>query len=300
MHVRRTEPNEFERSILTHNLSLAPVNGTAFHEAEDLDAFLAMPPQQYVPDSYVVDRLSALDAVATISGPFGVGKNAAKTEAIVQSSMPHPRGHIPQIHLVLNGTTRLPEFRDERVEEDGVDYNFAFPYPKNRKLAQQLREGALVQYAQPRGDHVYFTTVDDFPTSGIALMDTVPSTVLDLNRILERGQARPAVAIYRTDTSMEHWLDKITGRGDILGPDGQPVDCDNYQKRMAEAASSLTEAMDRRDELNIKFFAAERRPDAGKAVIDILTGIHSPEAQARAIEGARVMLRGLAELGFLA
>ena len=75
---------------------------------------------------------------------------------------------------------------------------------------------------------------------------------------------------------------------------------ENYNKRMREARSSLEEAMDLRAELGIKFFAAEERPEAGKAVIDILTGYHTEEAQKRGELGAIAMIRGLEDAGFKA
>ncbi len=292
-------PNDFERSILGYNQSLAPQNGAAFHEEEDLRAFLETPPELYVPGMLVVEKLCKLEVVATISGAVGVGKNGAKSKAVELAELPHPPRNVSPIHPVLNGTTRLPEYRDGHVEEDGIDYNFAFTYTKNRKLARKLREGTLVQYAQPRGDHVYFTDIDDFPSQDIALMDTVPQTLFDLNRILEQGGKR-AVGIYRTEDTYESWMARVQGRGDILNKYGEPIDVENYRKRMKEAAKSLSEAMQLRKELGICFFATESKVEAGKAVIDILTGHHSQEMQSKAEAGAAAMLKGLAAAGFRA
>lgn len=292
-------PNDFERSILGYNQSLAPQNGAAFHEEEDLRAFLETPPELYVPGVLVVEKLCQLEVVATISGAVGVGKNGAKSKAVELAELPHPPRNVSPIHPVLNGTTRLPEYRDGHVEEDGIDYNFAFTYTKNRKLARKLREGTLVQYAQPRGDHVYFTDIDDFPSQDIALMDTVPQTLFDLNRILEQGGKR-AVGIYRTEDTYESWMARVQGRGDILNKYGEPIDVENYRKRMKEAAKSLSEAMQLRKELGICFFATESKVEAGKAVIDILTGHHSQEMQSKAEAGAAAMLKGLAAAGFRA
>jgi guanylate kinase len=292
-------PNEYERNILDYNRSQAPQNGAAFHEQEDLQAFLETPPELYTPGVLVVERLCQLEVVATISGAFGVGKNGAKSKAVELAELPHPPRNVRPIHPVLNGTTRLPEYRDGHVEEDGIDYNFAFTYAKNRELAQKLREGKLVQYAQPRGDHVYFTDIDDFPERDIALMDTVPQTLFDLNRILDHAGKR-AVGIYRTEDTFESWMARVQGRGDILNQYGQPIDMENYRKRMKEAAKSISEALQLRKELDICFFATESKVEAGKAVIDILTGNHSKEMQRKAEAGAAAMLRGLASAGFRA
>ncbi|MEI7632036.1 MAG: hypothetical protein WCJ60_01790 [bacterium] len=292
----RSIPNESEKSALEYNQSLAPVNG-AFHDQSDLQLFKDNPREQYLPASVVVDRLCSLDAVATISGPFGVGKNGAKIEAEAQSLLRRPRHNVSVIHSVLNGTTRLPEFRDGRVEENGLDYDFAFDYESNKRLASLLKEGQLVQYAQPRGGHVYFTELDSFPTSGIALMDTVPATLRDLNRILLHANKK-AIGIYRTVDTFEDWMLRINGRGDIFNKNGDVIDPENYNARMTEAQKSIVEALDLRKELDIHFFAAEERPEAGKAVIDILTNHHTEDMQKRALRGAALMLKGLAIKGF--
>ncbi len=70
-------PNDFERSILGYNQSLAPQNGAAFHEEEDLRAFLETPTELYVPGMLVVEKLCKLEVVATISGAVGVGVGRA-------------------------------------------------------------------------------------------------------------------------------------------------------------------------------------------------------------------------------
>ena len=67
---------------------------------------------------------------------------------------------------------------------------------------------------------------------------------------------------------------------------------------MNEAVTSITKAMDVRRELDVKFFAAEERAEAGEAVVDILTGHHTKKMQKRGEKGAQKMLKGLAEHGF--
>ena len=164
-------------------------------------------------------------------------------------------------------------------------------------LKQKLQNGELVQWAQPRGDHVYFSWIGSFPTKGVALMDTVPATLDDLNRVLALGGSQErALGLYRTVRTFDEWWDRIVGRGDIIGPHGKIIDPDNYFKRMNEAMRSLVEAMDNRERLI--FFEAEERPDAGKKVLDILQkGYDYPaELQRSAIDGAYSMIKGLEEL----
>ncbi len=294
----RATPNQFEQAILNFNQSLAPADGNAFHEADDLELFRHTRREEYLPNNEVVVRICGLFAVGILSGAFGVGKNGAKQEAVAMSAYPRPWDNVPQIHPVINKTTRLPEFRDGRVEEDGVDYFFAYRYAENRAVAQALREKRIVQFAQPRGDHVYFTDLECFPIDGIALMDAVPDTVRDMNRILAMGD-KQAIAMHRTVDTFEEWMVRIAGRGDIFDHRGEVIDPENYRKRMQEGANSLTMAMDTREELDTRFFAAEERPEAGKAVIDILMDRHPEAMQQRALKGAYLMLQGLAELGFV-
>ena len=103
----RAQPNRYEQELLDGFRLVAPPNGAAFHEPEDLQLFLENPHELYMPGPLVVSNLCNLDAVATLSGPFGVGKNGAKEAAVAQAELPHPRHNIPPIHSVLNGTTRL-------------------------------------------------------------------------------------------------------------------------------------------------------------------------------------------------
>ncbi len=293
----RGSPNAFEQSVLDYNRTLAPANGAAFHLPEDAQLFCETDRETYLPNESAIDQLSNLDAVVTLAGAFCAGKNGAKESAVMFSTRAKPWHGVPIIHPVINDTTRLPEFRDGRVEEDGVDYNFAFTLFHNHQAAQLLREGRIVQFARPRGDHVYFSVIDNFPTSGVALMDTVPATLHDLNRILAiRG--KQAIGAYRTVDTYEDWMLRIDGRGDIFDQYGKPIDHENFNKRMREAHTSLVMALELRHELDIKFFAAEEKPEAGKAVIDIIKGQHSAEMQSRGINGAYLMLKGLLEVGF--
>ena len=291
-------PNPEQLAIIESYKRQAPADGP-FHRQEDLHLFLDTPPELYTPGPLVVARLCSLEHVATISGPFAVGKNAAKEAAVSQSVSRHPRHGVSIIHPVLNGTTRLPEFRDGQVEKHGREYDFAFTKSKNMRLSHLLRRGLLVQYAQPRGDrdHVYFTQLDSFPESGIALMDTVPDTLRDLNRILAHC-GKTAIGIYRTVDTFDDWMSRIKGRGDIIDQHGDVIDNENYEKRMNEAVTSITKAMDVRHELGVKFFAAGERSEAGEAVVDILTGHHTKKMQKRGEKGAQKMLKGLAEHGF--
>jgi hypothetical protein len=292
-----TRPEQFHRELLDYHRSLAPTNGTAFHVLEDLELFRSTDPRTYLPNQDVIDQLCGLYAVAILSGPAGAGKDGAKKEAVSISASSDPWDNVPLIHPVINWTTRLPEFRDRRVEQHKIDYLFAHDFENNRAAAQALREGRIVQFAQPRGDHVYFTDAHCFPSSGVALMDAVPDTVRDMNRILG-NVGKSAIAMYRTVDSFAAWMARLNVRGDVFGPDGEPIDMDNYRKRMKEAAESLTKAMDSRTELDIRFFEAEELPEAGKAVIDIIMDRHSEDMQQRGIKGAELMLAGLAEKGF--
>ena len=295
----RATPNEFEAQVLAFNRSFAPTDGSAFHMEEDRLLFESTDPRTYLPNEEVIDQLDGLDAVLSLMGPYCSGKNGAKESAVMLSVKAKPWHEVPVIHPVTNDTTRLTEFRDGRVEEDGVDYNFAFEFFKNRRAAQLLREGRIVQFAQPRGDHVYFSLIDNFPTSGVALMDTIPATLFDLNRALGlRGKS--AIGAYRSVDTFEGWMDRIAGRGDIFDSSRRPLNLENYTKRMKEAALSLAMALDLRRELDIKFFAAEERPEAGKAVVDIVKRQHSEEMQQRGLRGAYNMVKGLEDAGFKA
>lgn len=297
----RAFPNEFDQAIIESQRELAPPNGAPFHRQEDFQVFLDTSPEEYEPGREVVNRFCIdLDGVLIVAGPSGIGKNGAINEAIAMSSHPKPRHGVSRMYPVDNFTTRCVEFRDGRVEEDMVEYDFCYELMKNMRLAQAMREKKVVQYRQPRGTHVYGTTIDSFPTSGIAIMDAVPATMRDINRIYDLGGSeKRVIGAYRTD-KFDVWMARWLGRGDIIDSQGNYYDLHNFNLRRQEAAESVTEVMDLRHELEICLFSAEERPEAGKAIIDIAVRRHSKEMQKVAEENAMDMLRGLEEAGFKA
>ncbi|MCA9345948.1 hypothetical protein KC960_00480 [Candidatus Saccharibacteria bacterium] len=289
-------PSSEELAIIEGYKLLAPPEHFGLHEEADRELFRLNPSHLYVPSIEVSEKLGNI-TIATVGGAFGVGKGAAVTEAIKLSAQTPPYKGVGPIHPVVSGTTRIPQFRDGAIEEEGKHYYFAYELEQNRRLADSLRNGTLVQYAQPRGDgDIYFTEISHYPDDGIALLDAVPSAIVDLNRVL-KPVGKTAIGIYRT-AFFDQWMRQIRTRGDVIRLNGKIVDNDNYTKRMKEARTSIIQAMDLRKELDIKFFEAQTREGAGEAVIDILVGEHSEDKQKRAEKAAHSMLKGLEKRGF--
>lgn len=278
---------------------LAPDNGTAFHDPAHLELFSSCPPWMYEPNDAVRARFNKLQAVVSIMGAFTVGKNAAKSEAVAIASHEEYAQIFPGgVHEVLSGTTRLPEIRDKELE-DHTNYLFCFEKHMNKMLVDWFLNGDLVQWTQPRGDHVYFSTIASYPTEGVALLDTVPATLYDLQRVMAPTGKQP-LGLYRTVATFEDWWARLMERQDVIDKHGNIIDKDNYNKRMKEAVISLTEANDMGD--LVKFFEAPTRRKAGKKVLEIVANpdAYTREKQSIARRGAFLMLKGLEERGFKA
>lgn len=280
MAVHHHEIRDFERTILEMHYAAAPPNGAPFHNPDDLDFFRATNPDEYRANDEVREALSRIEVIAALFGVAGSGKDTAKMEAMTMASRPRYRDSIPDISLVTAGTTRSPQFRNGRVEEDGIDYDFYHAFDLNVLLRGMLERREFVQFAIPRPEdgHVYFTEAKNYPDEGIALLDTVPSSFFHIANLME-GTSTRVTAIYRAFPSMEILMDQMMSRGDLLKPDGTPVDPKNFQARMQEGANSTAYALEMGDQFSV--FVAEEKPEAGKAVLEILMGRHSADMQKR-------------------
>ncbi len=162
----------------------------------------------YTPDPTILQQLQAV-SLAAIVGPTAVGKSTVISAAMRLN---------PDIHLVLNNTSRSPR----PGEQDGVDYVFH----TRQEMLELMERREFVQVAPSLLDELYATKLDSYATDGVAVM-AILAQAMPTFRALPFKVVR-SISIVPPD--YETWQARIAQHG--FTPE-------HLKKRLAEAADSL-------------------------------------------------------------
>jgi guanylate kinase len=155
--------------------------------------------ENYQPSERAKKALEGLNLVLLV-GPTSSGRNTVIRELIDKHNFQN----------IISDTTRPPQFRDGRMEENGVDYFFRSEEEMLADLHMgEFLEAALIHEQQVSG--VSIRELEKVKNSNkIAITDIEPQGTDNVMR------AKPdAKAIFLIPPSYQEWMDRITGRGQM-------------------------------------------------------------------------------------
>jgi guanylate kinase len=141
--------------------------------------------------------MEGLDLVLLVA-PTSTGRNTVIRELVGSHNY----------QFIISDTTRMPQFRDGRMEENGVDYFFR----SEEEMLNDLRAGEFLEAALIHEQQVSGISIRELEkaknSNKIAITDIEPQGADSVVR------AKPdAKAIFLIPPSYEEWMDRITGRG---------------------------------------------------------------------------------------
>jgi len=166
----------------------------------------------YTPDPKVLQGLQSV-SLAAVVGPTAVGKSTLISAAMKLN---------PDIHLVLNNTSRAPR----PGEQEGVDYAFH----TREEMLEIMERREFVQVAPSLLDEIYATKLDSYATDGVAVMAVLAQAMPDF-RALPFKVVR---SVFIVPPDYETWQQRIAQHG--FTPE-------QLKKRLAEAVDSLEFAL---------------------------------------------------------
>ncbi len=167
----------------------------------------------YQPAPHVLDHLKQVRFVAVI-GPTAAGKNTVIAAAQVRE---------PQIHLVLNNTSRA----SRPGEQEGRDYRFL----TRAAMEARIAKGEYAQVAPSLFGDYYATAPEDYRASGTMAMPVLAAAV-PVFRALPFKEFR---TIFILPPDYETWQVRIAVHG---------FEPEALHKRLVEAESSLVFALE--------------------------------------------------------
>lgn len=167
----------------------------------------------YKPAPHVLDHLRQVRFVAVV-GPTAAGKNTVIAATQVRA---------PQIHLVLNNTSRPPR----PGEQEGRDYRFL----TREVMEARIAKGEYAQVAPSLFGDYYATAPEDYHANGIMAMPVLAAAVPAF-RALPFKDFR---TIFILPPDYETWQARIKAHG---------FEPEALRKRLIEAESSLVFALE--------------------------------------------------------
>lgn len=232
---------------------------------------VALIQDKYVPSYYTTMKTQNVD-LTSVSGPRGSGKNTLMTET--------------GLHVIVSDTTRDPQFRDGKQEEEGIDYYF-----RGNDIGSVYTDVLLGKYVQieavdlgEKGINIYGTRGIAYPTEGPAVIDVVAPAVAKIKQLRENFASIESAYVVTRDVDM--LIDRLNGRGKL----GQK----EYEKTLIEAYESLRLAHDDKD---MHYVLNEDKEVAAEELrVFAVDRSVSRERLRIAKNCARIMRRGLGDL----
>jgi guanylate kinase len=170
----------------------------------------------YTPNAAATDQLHRIDLTA-VCGPTGSGKNT-----VISAT---------GLAKVVAETIREPRMNDGVMEQNGREYYF-----RGHELdvvLDQVKRGEHVQIGMgPGRDRFYGSQINNYPSSGPALMDLMTSQLAAMRTLPFASIG----AAYVIPPSYQVWMNRLTARGALAA--------DDWAKRRAEAETSLTDSLE--------------------------------------------------------
>ena len=193
-----------------------------------------------------------------------------------------PRLFIPK---VVCDTIRPKDFRNERWEENGVDY--IFRGDELDRVLFDLEEGAYVQYGMGQSmKSFYGSRPGSYPEQGAAMIDFTSDQIQKVRKL----PFKSVNTIYLV-APFDEWLERLEKRGDL--------EDDDRIARYGEGALSLETSLP--DEGIV--FVVNRNNQLEQTVEDVTLVIeqkYDMKRQELAREVGRQMLAGIQELNLVA
>lgn len=170
-------------------------------------------------------------------------------------------------YFIISDTTRQPQVRDGRLEQNGVDYYFRSEEDALADLkAGEFLEAAIIHEQQVSGRSIReLERAKILNRIAIADVETVGA-----NKVMHAST--DAKAVFLVPPSFEHWMDRIASRGHMSDRE--------LRNRLTSAAIEFEDAL-RHDYYN--FVVADSIERAAKTIDAIAHGKPNPQ-QGRGIE----------------
>lgn len=181
-----------------------------------------------------------------------------------------------QYYYIVSDTTRPPQVRDGRLEQDGVQYFFR----KEEELLNDLKAGNFLEAEIIHGQQVSGISIRELEkarTSGkIAFTEADIEGVKNIKKVKS-----DAVAIFLLPPSFDEWMSRIEGRGGLSA--------EELDRRMISAERFWAEA----PECGYFQFVVTEEPDKTIAIIESLVAGQPNPQQERGIKLAAELLADL-------
>lgn len=153
--------------------------------------------KNYHPSARAKEALNGLSLVLLV-GPTSSGRNTVIRELVEKHNFQN----------IVSDTTRPPQYRDGRMEENGVDYFFR----SEDDMLNDLRAGELLEAAIIHEQQVSGVSIRELQkaknSNKIAITDIEPQGADNVIRVKPDSKA-----IFLIPPSYRQWMDRLTGRG---------------------------------------------------------------------------------------
>jgi guanylate kinase len=145
----------------------------------------------YKPNQKVLMRLKRVTFVAVV-GPTAVGKSTLIRAAMARQ---------PQVHLVMNNTSRPPR----NSEQEGQEFYFR----TRAAMEARIKRGEYAQVAPSVFGDLYATAPEDYATTGVAALPVL-AVAVPMFRALPFRQVR---CVFIVPPSWEEWQARVQQHG---------------------------------------------------------------------------------------
>lgn len=179
--------------------------------------------RDYQPSPEVYEILRQIPLVIML-GVTGAGKNTIINHLLGSG----------QYHFVVSDTTRPPKLRDDKMEEDGVQYHFR----RERDVLDDLKNGLFLEAELIHNQQVSGTSVRELMKA--ADSGKIPVNEIDFGGTINVRHAKPdTIFFFVIPPSFREWKYRLQGR-EIMSED-------ELKNRLETAVKVLDEGLSRND-----------------------------------------------------
>jgi guanylate kinase len=155
----------------------------------------------YQPSQAARETLSKIPLVIML-GVAGGGRNTIINHLVNSGNY----------HFIISDTTRPPKFRDGKMEQDGVNYNFR----KEEDILQDLKDGKFLEAELIHNQQVSGISVHELERA--AATGKVPINEIDLGGTVAVRNAKPDTKFFFiVPPSYKEWMYRLQGR-EVMSP----------------------------------------------------------------------------------